>query len=391
MPAPIVVDDAIMRWKSEVPELTRADLVLYLDGSVMNPRFGIHATAGCAIIIVSPAGDLLGVLEVRLPSRVCTAAEAEARALQLAVHLCPFASRIITDCLALVTVAQGGIVAASAASRPLAGVWSLIGAALDGDTVDLVQSKKLIWMPAHTSLANASSCKKSDGTPVTELDWRANRLADAVAKNAAKASKSTVHAVRSLKIAGDALRYEGAVLGAVTRAANTHCVQTVSRAGHPISLTKRDSVTSVAAAVPGRRRCQQLEASTPIMPTQIKAATGSYVRRRVARSDGPSFTTVARVKRQHVAALAASVAQARDQQVARRLLDEAHARRELYQHGSHADGSSTGLISDDVGRALTAAVVKLRDSEGTVGATGDRFETLRQKVLAKQHSGTGGQ
>ena len=39
-------------------------------------------------------------------------------------------------------------------------------------------------MPSHTARGEAEQNNKSDGTPVSIQDWRANRLADALAKNA---------------------------------------------------------------------------------------------------------------------------------------------------------------------------------------------------------------
>jgi hypothetical protein len=98
VPAPVVTDDIMIRWKSEVPDLTRDDLVFYTDGSLMHSRYREFATAGCAVVIVSSDGALVGVVEARLPSRVGTASEAEANALLLAVTLCPFMPLVITDC-----------------------------------------------------------------------------------------------------------------------------------------------------------------------------------------------------------------------------------------------------------------------------------------------------
>jgi hypothetical protein len=108
VPAPVVVDEALVRWRSEVPDLSRSDLVFSTDGSLFHPRFREFSTAGCAVVIVSSDGALLGVVEARLPSRVRTAAEAEARALLLAVTLCPFMPIVITDCSSLLAAAQGG-------------------------------------------------------------------------------------------------------------------------------------------------------------------------------------------------------------------------------------------------------------------------------------------
>ena len=73
------------------------------------------STAGCAVIFVTGDGALVGVVEARLPSRVFTACEAEARALLLAISLCPFMPKVVTDCLSLITSAQGGLARATSA------------------------------------------------------------------------------------------------------------------------------------------------------------------------------------------------------------------------------------------------------------------------------------
>ena len=87
VPAPVVTDDTMVRWRSDVPDLTRDDLVFYTDGSLMHSRYREFSTAGCAVVIVSLDGALVGVVEARLPSRVGTASEPEANALLIAVNL----------------------------------------------------------------------------------------------------------------------------------------------------------------------------------------------------------------------------------------------------------------------------------------------------------------
>ena len=66
VPALVVVDEALVRWRSEVPDLFRSDLVFYTDGSLFHLRFQEFSTAGRAVIIISSNGALLGVLKSRL-------------------------------------------------------------------------------------------------------------------------------------------------------------------------------------------------------------------------------------------------------------------------------------------------------------------------------------
>ena len=91
---------------------------------------------------------------------------------------------VIADCMALLATAQGGVARATAANRPLDGVWSIIGSVLDGDTASVVQQRRLVWMPAHLALRTFSTKPKSDGSQVSEVGWRANCLVDAVVNSA---------------------------------------------------------------------------------------------------------------------------------------------------------------------------------------------------------------
>ena len=77
------LDIARFRWLSDAPDVTDCRLTLYMDGS-------------------APA--------------------AEAYALYFAVAACPFAPKVVTDCLGLLHVAEGGTAAATAARRTLAGI-----------------------------------------------------------------------------------------------------------------------------------------------------------------------------------------------------------------------------------------------------------------------------
>ena len=395
VPAPVVADDAMARWRSEVPDLTRSDLVFYTDGSFLHSRYREFSTAGCAVVIVSSDGVLVGVVEARLPSRVGTASEAEARALLLAVTRCPFMPFVITDCQSLLTTAQGGLASATAANRPMAGVWTLIGSALDGDTAAAVNQGRLVWMPAHLTRATAGAMRKSDGSPVSVVDWRANRLADAVAKSAAGAPLSTTHAVRCLKSAGDAHRHEAAVLGAVTCAANTHRVQIITASGNSTTVVKRDSVATAAAprSVHGRApEAARRGTSTPLAAPAASVGTT----RRPLRPHCASADILARAKFRRVATLAAVAARARDERVAIRILDDAAAVRAA---AGAAVGDRPAPVldasdDDDVGRALAAAVTRVRARSSEVSPH-DRMAALRVRIAARQQlapcgAGSGG-
>ncbi len=63
---------------------------------------------------------------------------------------------------------------------------------------------------------------KSDGRPVTVVEWRANRLADALAKAAVGDEKVCQVASELMSQAEALVRHEAAVVGAVTHT-HTHC------------------------------------------------------------------------------------------------------------------------------------------------------------------------
>jgi hypothetical protein len=396
VPRPTVTDDALVRWRSEVPDLTRNDLIFYTDGSLMQPRYREFKTAGCAVVIVSYDGALVGIVEARLPSRVGTASEAEARAFLLALTICPFTPIVITDCLSLLATAQGGLARATASRCTMAGVWTLIGAALDGDLAASVEQGKLLWMPSHLAHATAAAARKSDGSPVSVLDWRANRLADAVAKSAAGAPASTLNAVRCLKSAGDALLEEAAVLGAVTRAANTHRTQIVTASGNCVTVIKRDSIATVGTTCSGRERIGVGTAVGPVLAQAIVAppapAANARVRKRPVSPGGMSADVLARTKTRRVAALGAVAARARGERVAMRILDDAAAARAGAV--AAADGRITSVLGergadafgvDPFGRAFAAAVGRVREVQCEASPL-DRLAALRTRVAARQRA-----
>ena len=254
---------------------------------------------------VSTDGNLVAIVEARLPSRVKTAGEAEARALLLAVMICPFTPMVVTDCLALLAVAQGGVVRATAANRTLAGVWTLIAAALDGDIQHMVDNGSLKWMPAHMS--HARRTLKSDGSAVSELDLRANRLVDAVAKAAAGSTRAATLAVQCLSGAGELVRHEAAVLGATTRAANRYRTQVLTSRGHLATVFRRDSAAAVAGprAPRAAAACSMNAAMRPAAPLGPPAALGSCRRKRPYRPEGADASSRLAAKRRRVAACAA--------------------------------------------------------------------------------------
>ena len=77
-------------------------------------------------------------------------------------------------------------------------------------------------MPAHSSATAVGVARRSDGELLTFGDWRANRLADVVAKRVADGPPSLPAAQAALAAAVQAVTHEAALVGVVTVAANHH-------------------------------------------------------------------------------------------------------------------------------------------------------------------------
>ena len=103
--------------------------------------------------------------------------------MQTVLAITPAPPRMLTDCQALLATAASGLPRAGDPRKPLARIWHMAASALDGDLASVAD--KLVWMPAHCTLAAVGEHKLSDGSRLSCLDWRANRLADAAAKGAA--------------------------------------------------------------------------------------------------------------------------------------------------------------------------------------------------------------
>ena len=124
------------------------------------------------------------------PSWCATAAAAEAWALHMALAESPFPPRLKTDCRSLLVTAGQGTAAAVDASRPLARIWKLIAASLDGNVSAILVNHTLTWMPAHQPVSAIGEKVLSNGKLFSVVDWRANRLVDSLSKLAAASNQA---------------------------------------------------------------------------------------------------------------------------------------------------------------------------------------------------------
>jgi hypothetical protein len=122
-----------------------------------------------------------------------------------------------------------------------------------------------------------SSCRaKSNGRSISTAEWRANQLADTLAKRGALVSPLREEADKVIKTAGEALRQSASRLGTVTFAANSHVVEGTKEDGTKFSIAKRDS-TPIPRALAKTRDDARLRAIAAITSKQPGPAASPQV------------------------------------------------------------------------------------------------------------------
>jgi len=207
----------------------------------------VLGTTGFAIVVVSHDGKLLGCAHGSPPEWVATAGAAEAYAVYKVLALNPFVPHIVTDCLGALRTLEQGPGAATAA------IWRLIGGCLAGTSWQEAAAM-VTWMPAHGSRTSVGSALKSDHTPVTGTDWRANRLADALAKAAAARFRVPGDVRRTVSVAMKAYEHTAAVVGVATRASNNHLVSATNPDGSYALRRLRDAAPPARGTRPTSAR-----------------------------------------------------------------------------------------------------------------------------------------
>ena len=112
---------------------------------------------------------------------------------------------------------------------------------MDGDIVKLVRHNLLVWQPAHQSVQAIGQTHGSDGKKITTVDWRANRLVDALAKQGAESVRVAAETRNLVASAQAASLHAACLLGQVTFAANNHKAQQLDEKGNMVTVTLRDS------------------------------------------------------------------------------------------------------------------------------------------------------
>jgi hypothetical protein len=173
------------------------------------------------------------------PAWVADAAGAEVWALFVVARFNPFLPRVITDCLGVLRSLQDGYQRATGPNRRQARLWTMIGRALDLDFAAAVGM--VVWMPAHGATHTIGVARDSTGSTLTPTRWRANRLADLLAKSAAGVARLPAKIRKQVADAGKLYKYHCAKLGVATSRANSHRITTVDEQGVERIQVVRDS------------------------------------------------------------------------------------------------------------------------------------------------------
>ena len=288
--------------------------IWYCDGSMLNGKWKPLRATGFGIVVANRQGDLLAFGFGSPPPWCSTAAAAETWALSMVLSICPSPPQMRTDCYSLLTMARSGTAAATDASRLLARIWSNIAHYLDQDISALADSRLLVWVPAHQTLAMVGEKKLSNGARLSLVDWRANRLADALAKLAATRWQAPAAALRLLDSAAALTRHAALSLGQVTFAANNHRTVVTDEFGLESVVISRDATpkpkaAAAATAAMGARR--PVSVRSPAAAAQRLAVapwTPPPPRVRAERGSSAAY--------QHQRAAAAADAAATDRRVA---------------------------------------------------------------------------
>ena len=151
----------------------------------------------------------------------------------------------------------------------------MIARMLDHDFSDA--AVKLRWMPSHTSLPALGHIRDSQGQLVTPLMWRANRLADALAKNAASPHRLPRWASKLVSDAATWTKHQLALLGVVTHAANNLSVTRLVDGGDTRVVICRETTAERPSF---RRKRKPVLTNEEVVERPVPAASATSLQNR---------------------------------------------------------------------------------------------------------------
>ena len=125
-------------------------------------------------------------------------------------------------------------------------------------------------MPAHQTLSMIGEVRLSSGHKLSVVDWRANRLADALAKQEAALRELPTAACRILDSAACAVTHAAKLLGRVTHAANNFVISEYGPNGVSVNKTIRDATQAPRGH---KRKAETVRLATvcsePVVPSAV--------------------------------------------------------------------------------------------------------------------------
>ena len=152
--------------------------------------------------------------------------------------------------------------------RPRAPRKPTPGSGRKSATSQAAASRSCLAAPRGCLRIQRQTRAKSNGRQLTTAEWRANQLADCLAKRGAACSPLRDDADRVIKAAGHALLLSAARLGVITRAANNHQVEGTKANGEKCLITKRDSSALPPSLAKSRNVKAELKAADVEKTTQ---------------------------------------------------------------------------------------------------------------------------
>ena len=252
----------------------------YIDGSMYDNLGASLERLGFGVVVVSPTGQLLAFGRGVPPSWVSDASGAELWAFAVVISMNPSMPDITTDCLNIIESILRGKGPALSSKSPLARAWKGIFSILEDhgyiedfkDCLDFCR-----WMPAHGGRNSIGTALKSNGEPISKVDWRANRLVDLLAKSAAIPHRFDPAVRRSIEDATLGTRFSLCRLGSVTHAANHYKSAETQPSGEVIYITKRDSMAEYQRTVGNKKGVKRKNFTDEPARTTASTSTAAVV------------------------------------------------------------------------------------------------------------------
>ena len=226
------------QWLLPPPDDLPAGSRWFIDGSMFDEAKRFARRTGYGVVVVSAAGELLGFGAGEPPAFIVDAAGAELWAYYVVLSMNASIPATVTDCRGILDGLAKAPSFTTDAKQALARTWSAIRHALDDDYA--AARRLLVWMPSHQCASNIHGAVGSDGCPITPVMWRANRLADVLAKSIAGRHRLPRWVLDLVRSSGQLVQYFAARLGTATHAANNYLVTDTTGDGSADS-TRRDS------------------------------------------------------------------------------------------------------------------------------------------------------